>query len=43
MTITMPARRLEVGRIGDVLPRADGTPKTKGEFAFSSDLSVPGR
>ncbi len=42
MTITMPARRLEVGRIGDVLPRSDGAPKTKGEFAFSSDLNAPG-
>jgi CO/xanthine dehydrogenase Mo-binding subunit len=38
----MPARTLEVGRIGDVLPRADGVPKTKGEFAFSSDLRAPG-
>ena len=42
MTVTAVPRKLEVGRIGDVLPRADGVPKTKGEFAFSSDLNVPG-
>jgi len=42
MTVTATPRRLEVGRIGDVLPRADGVSKTKGEFAFSSDLNVPG-
>jgi CO/xanthine dehydrogenase Mo-binding subunit len=42
VTITMPTRRLEVGRMGDVVRRADGAPKTTGEFAFSSDLSAPG-
>jgi CO/xanthine dehydrogenase Mo-binding subunit len=35
---TSTARRLEVGRIGDVVPRADGVPKTTGEFAYASDL-----
>jgi CO/xanthine dehydrogenase Mo-binding subunit len=38
-----PSRRaLEVGRIGEPVPRADGVPKTTGEFAYSSDLSAPG-
>ena len=35
---TSTVRRLEVGRIGDVVPRADGIPKTTGEFAYASDL-----
>jgi CO/xanthine dehydrogenase Mo-binding subunit len=38
---TLP-RPLEVGRIGDVVLRADGVPKVKGEFAYSSDLVAPG-
>jgi CO/xanthine dehydrogenase Mo-binding subunit len=38
---TLP-RPLEVGRIGDVVRRADGVPKVKGEFAYSSDLVAPG-
>jgi len=38
---TVP-RPLEVGRIGDVVRRADGVPKVKGEFAYSSDLVAPG-
>ena len=38
---TLP-RPLEVGRIGDVVLRADGVPKVKGEFAYSSDLAAPG-
>ncbi|HEY7538245.1 MAG TPA: molybdopterin cofactor-binding domain-containing protein [Gaiellaceae bacterium] len=42
MTTTATPRTLEVGRIGDVVPRADGIPKVKGEFAFSSDLVAPG-
>ena len=32
----------QVGRIGESLPRATATPKVKGEFAYSSDLSAPG-
>jgi CO/xanthine dehydrogenase Mo-binding subunit len=42
MTTTAVPRKLEVGRIGEVVPRADGIPKIKGEFAFSSDLVAPG-
>ena len=41
-TTTVAPRRLEVGRIGESLVRADGRPKVKGEFAYSSDLSAPG-
>jgi len=33
---------LEVGRIGAVVPRADGVPKVTGEFAYSSDLQAAG-
>jgi CO/xanthine dehydrogenase Mo-binding subunit len=39
--ITTP-RRLEVGRIGEVVPRGDGVPKTTGEFAYASDLWAAG-
>ena len=35
-------RPLETGRIGESIVRADGVPKVKGEFAYSSDLSAPG-
>jgi CO/xanthine dehydrogenase Mo-binding subunit len=35
-------RELEVGRIGVSVRRADGRPKTTGEFAYASDLSAPG-
>jgi CO/xanthine dehydrogenase Mo-binding subunit len=38
---TLP-RPLEVGRIGEVVLRADGVPKVKGEFVYSSDLVAPG-
>jgi CO/xanthine dehydrogenase Mo-binding subunit len=31
-------RKLEVGRIGEVVPRVDGIPKTTGQFAYASDL-----
>jgi len=34
--------RLELGRIGEVVPRADGVPKVTGEFAYSSDLQAAG-
>ena len=40
-TVASP-RRLEVGRIGESLIRADGAPKVRGEFAYSSDLQAPG-
>jgi CO/xanthine dehydrogenase Mo-binding subunit len=42
VTTTAPPIAPEVGRIGEVVPRADGGPKTRGEFAYSSDLSAPG-
>jgi CO/xanthine dehydrogenase Mo-binding subunit len=35
-------RRLERGRVGESIIRSDAVPKTKGEFAFSSDLEAPG-
>ena len=41
-TTTAAPRKLRVGRIGESLVRADATPKVKGEFAYSSDLSAPG-
>ena len=41
MTQTAP-RRLQVGRIGELVPRVDAPPKVKGEFAYASDLSAPG-
>src|SRR5438128_7163496 len=40
--MSAPARQLEVGRIGDVVRRVDGAPKTTGEFAYSSDLQAAG-
>ncbi len=40
--MSAPARKLEVGRVGDVVPRADGIPKTTGEFAYASDLQAAG-
>src|SRR5262245_23956837 len=42
VTTRSTPRKVEVGRIGESLPRPDGIPKVKGEFAFSSDLVVPG-
>jgi CO/xanthine dehydrogenase Mo-binding subunit len=42
VTTTTAPRKLELDRIGESTPRADGIPKVKGEFAFSSDLSAPG-
>jgi CO/xanthine dehydrogenase Mo-binding subunit len=41
MTQTAP-RQLQVGKIGELVPRVDAPPKVKGEFAYSSDLVVPG-
>jgi CO/xanthine dehydrogenase Mo-binding subunit len=34
--------QLELGRVGEVVPRADGTPKVTGQFAYSSDLQAAG-
>jgi CO/xanthine dehydrogenase Mo-binding subunit len=36
------APRLELGRVGEAVPRADGIPKVTGEFAYSSDLHAAG-
>jgi CO/xanthine dehydrogenase Mo-binding subunit len=41
-TTTVAPRKVRIGRIGESLIRADATPKVKGEFAYSSDLSAPG-
>src|ERR671914_2437965 len=38
----LPGSRLELGRVGESVPRADGIPKTTGEFAYSSDLYAAG-
>jgi CO/xanthine dehydrogenase Mo-binding subunit len=35
-------RRLELGRVGESVPRADGTTKTTGQFAYASDLWAAG-
>ena len=35
-------RQLQVGKVGDLVPRVDAPPKVKGEFAYASDLIVPG-
>jgi CO/xanthine dehydrogenase Mo-binding subunit len=40
--MTETVRRLQVGKVGELLPRVDAPPKVKGEFAYSSDLIVPG-
>jgi CO/xanthine dehydrogenase Mo-binding subunit len=41
--VQRPSRpALEVGRVGESVLRSDGTPKTTGEFAYSSDLQAPG-
>ncbi len=39
---TSTVRKLETGRIGESVPRADGVPKTTGQFAYASDLWVAG-
>jgi CO/xanthine dehydrogenase Mo-binding subunit len=43
-TTTTPTttRRLELGRVGESVKRADGIPKVTGEFAYSSDLHAAG-
>ena len=40
MTQVAP-QRLQVGKIGELVPRADAPPKTQGAFAYASDLSAP--
>ena len=40
--MSAPARRLELGRVGESVRRVDGVPKTTGEFAYASDLSAAG-
>jgi CO/xanthine dehydrogenase Mo-binding subunit len=42
MTETTTVPQLQLGRIGEVVPRADGIPKVTGEFAYSSDLQAAG-
>jgi CO/xanthine dehydrogenase Mo-binding subunit len=41
VTQTAP-RQLQVGRVGELVPRVDAPPKVKGEFAYASDLIAPG-
>ncbi len=36
--MSSPARRLELGRVGETVRRADAIPKVTGEFAYASDL-----
>src|SRR5438309_4309731 len=36
------APKLELGRVGESVPRVDGIPKVTGEFAYSSDLQAAG-
>jgi CO/xanthine dehydrogenase Mo-binding subunit len=40
--MTTAAPKLELGRVGEIVPRADGIPKVTGEFAYSSDLQAQG-
>jgi len=40
--MSAPARQLQLGRVGEAVPRADGIPKVTGEFAYSSDLYAAG-
>jgi CO/xanthine dehydrogenase Mo-binding subunit len=40
--VSAPARKLELGRVGESVRRVDGIPKVTGEFAYSSDLSAAG-
>jgi CO/xanthine dehydrogenase Mo-binding subunit len=36
------APKLELGRVGESVPRVDGVPKVTGEFAYASDLQAAG-
>jgi CO/xanthine dehydrogenase Mo-binding subunit len=40
--VSTPARRLELGRVGESVRRVDAIPKVAGEFAYSSDLYAAG-
>ncbi|HEX5448832.1 MAG TPA: molybdopterin cofactor-binding domain-containing protein [Gaiellaceae bacterium] len=40
--MTQTAQRLQLGKIGELVPRHDAPPKVQGEFAYASDLSAPG-
>src|ERR671937_265572 len=40
--MSAPARRLELGRVGETVRRVDAVPKVTGEFAYASDLFAAG-
>ncbi|MEO8290337.1 MAG: molybdopterin cofactor-binding domain-containing protein [Gaiellaceae bacterium] len=40
--MSTPARKLELGRVGESVRRVDAVPKVTGEFAYSSDLFAAG-
>jgi CO/xanthine dehydrogenase Mo-binding subunit len=40
--MSAPARKLELGRVGESVRRIDAIPKVAGEFAYSSDLFAAG-
>jgi CO/xanthine dehydrogenase Mo-binding subunit len=40
--MTQAVRQLQVGRVGELVARADAPPKAQGAFAYASDLVVPG-
>ncbi len=40
--MSVPARRLELGRVGESVRRVDAIPKVTGEFAYASDLFAAG-
>src|SRR5215210_821945 len=40
--VSAPARKLELGRVGESVRRIDAIPKVTGEFAYASDLFAAG-
>jgi CO/xanthine dehydrogenase Mo-binding subunit len=40
--MTTATRVPQLGKVGELVPRSDAPPKVKGEFAYASDLVVPG-
>jgi CO/xanthine dehydrogenase Mo-binding subunit len=40
--VSTASPKLELGRVGEIVPRTDGIPKVTGEFAYSSDLQAAG-
>jgi CO/xanthine dehydrogenase Mo-binding subunit len=40
--VSVGARRLELGRVGESVPKVDGVAKVTGEFAYASDLWAAG-